>query len=379
LNKNSGFLTKARLLPAFGLPGQTVRTGRVPDAFFNVPFPHSDKMHKVASKKRIFSKLEIIKRYAPKRWRIPVNTFLIILLCACVSTLTLSLNHISLAVEQAYQGKEYIIINELVVNNKNKYKTVIYENEEEGISEMRKLISNSQIEESWTYLPHQEKWIEIGYNEESERKIKENYITKSRLDVQFIDELMNENSNMAVYHFHSSYCLSLEDKIKERIGNGLPMNDSEIEKERIRFLIKSAYPSRSDLMNMIGNSMEFFERNPDGNITFKIGSHYGITEYNLTAEGRKHFYISNSFEQIARIKSISSSANLEVNVTGEILELNPRETRNPLSRIKMNPKQKRNSLSRYKNIDPVSRVKKSIESMNDKLLRVAFTPYEQSE
>ena len=333
-------------------------------------------MHKVASKKRIFPKLEAIKRYAPKHWQIPVNTFRIIILCACVSILTLSLSHVSLAVEETYQSEEHIIINELVVNNKNKYKTVIYENEEEGISEMRKLISNSQIEECWTYLPHHEKWIEIGYMEEAERKINDRYITKSRLDVQFMDRLMNENNNMAVYHFHSSYCLSFEDKIKERREKGLPMNDNEIEKERIRFLIKSAYPSISDLMNMVVNSMEFFERNPDGNITFKIGSHYGITEYNLTAEGREHFYINNSSEQMARIIRISSTANLEANVTGEILELYPRETRNPLSRIKMNPKQKRNSLSRYKYIDPVFRVKKSIESMNDEHLRVAFIPYE---
>ncbi len=306
-------------------------------------------------------------------------TFRIVLLWVCLYTLTLWLNHVSLAVENTNKEEGYNVINELVVNNKNEYKTIIYENENEGISEMRKLLESSQIEESWAYLPHREKWIEIGYNEESEKKINENYITKAKLDIQFLDGLMNENNNMILYHFHSSYCLSLEDKIKKREKDGSPMNDNEIEKERIRLLIKSAYPSRSDLMNMIGNSTEFFERNSDGNITFKVCSHYGITEYRLTDEGRVYLYADNSLKQILRITGISSSANIEVNVKGEILEMNPRETRDPLKRIKMSPKRKRSSFSRYKIIDPLSRIERAVEAMNDEHIKVTFTPYEKKE
>ena len=306
---------------------------------------------------------------------IPNYTFRIMLLWACISTFTLNLNHVSSAVEDTNKEERYNVINELVVNNKNQYKTIIYENENEGISEMRKLIESSQIEESWVYLPHQEKWIEIGYNEESEKKIDESYITKAKLDIQFLDALMNENNNMILYHFHSSYCLSLEDKIKKREKNGSPMNDNEIEKERIRLLIKSAYPSRSDLLNMIGNSMEFFERNSDGNITFKVCSHYGITEYCLTDEGMAYLHADNSLKQIVRITSISSSANIEANVKGEILEMNPRETRDPLKRIKMSPKRKRSSFSRYKIIDPLSRIERAVEAMNDEHIKATFTPY----
>ncbi len=302
-------------------------------------------------------------------------TFRIVLLWVCLYTLTLWLNHVSLAVENTNKEEGYNVINELVVNNKNEYKTIIYENENEGISEMRKLLESSQIEESWAYLPHQEKWIEIGYNEESEKKINENYITKAKLDIQFLDGLMNENNNMTLYHFHTSYCLSLEDKIKKREKDGSPMNDNEIEKERIRLLIKSAYPSRSDLLNMIGNSTEFFERNSNGNITFKVCSHYGITEYRLTDEGMAYLYADNSLKQILRITGISSSANIAANVKGEILEMNPRETRDPLKRIKMSPKQKRSSLSRYKIIDPLFRIERAVEAMNDNHIKVTFTPY----
>ncbi|MCP4270297.1 MAG: hypothetical protein GY777_32775 [Candidatus Brocadiaceae bacterium] len=290
-------------------------------------------------------------------------------------TFILTFPHDSLAVDNTNQKEEYKIIDRLVVNNKNNYKTAIYKNEDEGVSEMRGLVENSQTEESWAYLPLMEKWIEIGYNEEPEKKVKQSYITKTKLDVQLLDVLMDENDNMILYHFHPPSYHSLDDEIAKRERQGLPMSDKEIEKERTGLLIKSSYPSRSDLMNMIGNSTEFYDRNPDGEITFKICSHFGITEYCLTGEGLIHLYANNTPEQILKIKAISLSANVEVNVTGEILQLNPRRTRNPLKRNKMNPKQKRESLSRYTIIKPLSRIERALESMNDEYMRVTFTPY----
>ena len=154
------------------------------------------------------------------------------------------------------------------------------------------------------------------------------------------------------------------------------MNDKEIERERIKLLIKSTYPSRSDLLNMIGNSVEFFERNTDGKIAFKVCSHYGITEYRLTDDGMAHLSADNLLKQILWVKEISSSANIQANVKGEILERNPMETRNPLKRIKMSPKQKRKPVSRYIVIEPLIRIQKAIEAMNDEHIKVTFTPYQ---
>ena len=306
---------------------------------------------------------------------LPGNRSLIILF-AYLSTFLFGLNYISFATEQTTEQGEYKVIDDLVVNNRNKFKTVVHESEAEGISEMRKLIASSLIEESWAYLPHQKKWIEIGHNEEAEKKIDKHYITKAKLDVQLLDKLMSENNNVVLYHFHPSHSLSLEDKIRKQEESSTPMNDKEIERERVKLLIKSAYPSRSDLLNMIGNSMEFFERNAEGNITFKVCSHYGITEYYLTDEGMEHLHTDNSLKQILWVKEISSSANIEANVKGEILEMNPMETRDPLKRIKMSPKRKRKPVSRYIIIDPLTRIQRAIDTMNDKYIRVTFTPYQ---
>ncbi|MBC8555605.1 MAG: hypothetical protein H8D23_38825 [Candidatus Brocadiales bacterium] len=300
----------------------------------------------------------------------------LIILFAYLPILTFSHNHISLATEQTTQQGEYKVIDNLVVNNRNKFRTVIHESESEGISEMRKLIASSLMEESWAYIPHQKQWIEIGRNEEAEKEIDKRYITKAKLDVQLLNKLMNEYNSIVLYHFHPSRSLSLEDKIRKQKEKDSPMSNKEIGKERVKRLIKSAYPSRSDLLNMIGNSMEFFERNVKGNITFKVCSHYGITEYCLTDEGMEYLNTDNSFKQILWVREISSSANIEANVKGEILEMNPMETRNPLKRIKMSPKRKRKPVSRYIIIDPLTRIQRAIDTMNDKYIRVTFTPYQ---
>ncbi len=298
-----------------------------------------------------------------------------ILLSAYALILIPGLCHDSFAADNTTQKEEYKVIDKLVVNNKNNFKTVIYKNEDDGASEMRELVESSRIEESWAYLPHLEKWVEVGYNEESEKKIEKSYITKAKLDLQLLDMLMDENDNMILYHFHPPSYRLLDVEIEERKKEGLSFGENEIEKVRTGILIKSAYPSRSDLLSMIGNSTEFYERNPEGKITFKICSHYGITEYYLTDEGLIHLYADNSPEQILRIKDKSLSANMEVIVTGEILELNPTQTRDPLKRIKMSPKRKRETISRYVIIEPLSRIQKALESMNDEYIAVSFTPY----
>ena len=63
---------------------------------------------------------------------IPNYTFRIVLLWACISTFTLNLNHVSLAVENTNREEGFNVIDELVVNNENQYKTIIYENENDN-------------------------------------------------------------------------------------------------------------------------------------------------------------------------------------------------------------------------------------------------------
>lgn len=310
------------------------------------------------------------KNYILDYWQITSSIVIRTILYAGLFSSILYFNQATSAVENN-QEREYTVVNNLVVNNQNKYRTAIHKNEEEGILEMRQLINTSLIEECWIFLPHKGKWIEIGIGEEPEKKVDWRYLTKVRLDVQFMDKLMAENNNMVVYHFHPSHSLCLEEKIIERKEAGSPMNVQELEKERTRYLVESAHPSKSDLMNMIVNSMEFFKRNLDGNITFKIGSHYGVTEYHLTENGRAYFNNDNLPEFLKRIMKVSLTT---------YHASNSRQKIDLLSRLKMNPKQKRyrshrNKINPRQKIDTLYTISKSIETMSNKYIKANFTPY----
>ncbi len=313
------------------------------------------------------------KNYILEHWQITSSINTRAILYAGLFSSIFYFSQITSAVEKQNQEREYTVVNNLVVNNKNKYRTVIHKSEGKGILEMRQLINTSPIEECWIFLPHKRKWIEIGNGEEPEKKVDGRYITKARLDVKFMDRIMIENSNMVVYHFHPSHSLCLEEKIIERKGKGFPMKAQELEKERTKYLVESSHPSKSDLMSMIVNSMEFFKSNLDGNITFKIGSYYGVTEYHLTENGRAYFNNDNLPEFLKRIMKVSLTT---------YHASNSRQKIDVLSRIKMNPKQKRcrshrNKINPRQKIDTLYTISKSIETMSNKYIKATFTPYEQ--
>ncbi len=284
------------------------------------------------------------------------------------------------ALEAQHKKIEYVVVDDLVVNNENNYRTVVLKNEETGILEIRKLVNTSPIEECWTYLPSKEKWIEIGKGEELEQEVDGQYFTKIKLDALLIEKLMAENDNLIVYHFHPSQSSFLNNKIEKRKDACRPMNKEEIEEERTGFLVKRAYPSDADVMCMIGNSMDFYEKQPVGNITFKIGSHYGVTEYSLTDEGRAYFRTDDSEEFLKRIMRVNTA----VYFSRGTQEQTSKQSIDTCSRTKMNSKQKRNRASRVKvshspKTDPLCRILKSVKAMSNKYLRITFTPYEQHE
>jgi len=284
------------------------------------------------------------------------------------------------ALESHEQKREDVVVRELVVNNDSKYRTISYKNEEEGIAELRSLINTSRIEECWIYLPVEEKWVEIGSGAVPETKVDDRFITKVGLDVQFMDRVMVKNNFLVVYHIHPTYSLFLEHQIKESRESGLPMEENEIKKARTVFLIKRAYPSEQDLGNMIENTLEFLKKNPNGNITFKICSHYGLTEYYLTKEGQIYFVCGNYPELIEKIIMMCMKMHHDAALAVENYEQKIRKKINLLYRIKMHSKQKKQSSLRINNgsrleIEPFTLINKAVEAMSNDYLRVTFAPY----
>ncbi|MDR4496601.1 MAG: hypothetical protein MRK02_01545 [Candidatus Scalindua sp.] len=294
------------------------------------------------------------------------------------------LHRVAVALERHEQEREDIVIRELVVNNDNKYRTVICKNEEEGIKELRSLVDTSRIEECWIFLPPEERWVEIGSGAVPETRVDDHFITKVGVDVQFMESVMAKNNSLIVYHIHPTYSLFLEHQMRKCRENGQPMKEKEVKKARTEFLIKRAYPSGQDLGNMIENTMEFIKKNPGGNIMFKICSHYGITECYLTKEGKIYFICDNYPDLFEKIVRICMKMHRDAALAVENYEQKIRKKVNLLYRIKMHSKQKKRSFLRANNgskfeIDPFTLINKAFEAMSSDYLKVAFTPYTQRE
>ena len=168
--------------------------------------------------------------------------------------------------------------------------------------------------------------------------------------------------------------------MKECREIGQPMKEKEIEKARAVFLMKRAYPSEQDLGNMIENTLAFFKRNPNGNITFKICSHYGITEYYLTKEGEIYFLGDSYPDLFEKIVMMCMEMHHHAALAVEKYEQKIRKKANVLNRIKMHSKQKKRSLLKTNNdsrleIEPFTSINKAVEAMSNDYLKVTFTPY----
>ncbi|MCP5005315.1 MAG: hypothetical protein GY941_15475 [Planctomycetes bacterium] len=278
----------------------------------------------------------------------------------------------ALAVKE--QGRESVVVNGLLVNGDNSYRSIVYKNEKSGIEDLRNLLKSSRMEECWIYLPFKEKWVEVGRGEAPEKKLDNRYVTKVSIDVQFMEGLMAKNSLLVVYHIHPTYTLLLEDKKKERRERGYLMTVNEGEKERVLFFMKRAFPSEQDLGNMIENSLVFYGENPHGNITFKICSHYGVTEYSLTEKGKSSFVSGNYLECLKKIIQTCYKIKCDMDKAAEVCEQKIRKTINHLYRTQKHSKQKKRRSSRVKK-DFSFQVENAVESINADYVKFTFVPY----
>jgi len=148
-------------------------------------------------------------------------------------------------------------------------------------------LNNPSFEEAWAYIPKKSKWVEIGKNSKSYKIIGKVHERRLKIDGDYLEKLMLENNELIVYHFHLPLPEVLTCIVKNRKQKGNPMNEEDISKLEREISFNNVKPTRSDILNMIANSLLFYDIHPKGKITYKICSEQGITEFNLTKKGKK--------------------------------------------------------------------------------------------
>ncbi len=145
----------------------------------------------------------------------------------------------------------------VLLNRDDGVSFVMNKNEEQGIEDIKKIINNSDYEESWLYLPEKQKWCEVGIESDSDFVV---------MSLPRIYKTLEENKNVKELIFYHNH----------------PLNSSK-------------NPSFTDLTALIKLTKIF----PDYKIKEKICSEYGITEYSLTEKAIKEFKL----KEIINIKN----------------------------------------------------------------------------
>ncbi len=98
--------------------------------------------------------------------------------------------------------REVKIVDKLGINTEKQIRLVIPDKcEKEGEFELHHLASSAGLEESYILIPTLCLWIEVGYNETR---------IGVRLDLKFINAVMNQYSDLTFYHIHPGDLPDLE-------------------------------------------------------------------------------------------------------------------------------------------------------------------------
>lgn len=191
------------------------------------------------------------------------------------------------------------ILENLVVNNSNDFRTVINKDENKGLQDLISLANNAEHEEAWIYFPGKNKWVEIGrtmpvvfldFDKIYSTPIQASPTpleSKVGIDSRYL-LLIKDNNTVVIYHIHPLSALIKSSSDSTNDEN----NDTKLSLAKIA----GALPSREDLLSMILQSNEFYKTHPNGTIKFRICSSLGITEYFLSETGKARYNEKNRDE-----------------------------------------------------------------------------------
>ena len=163
---------------------------------------------------------------------------------------------------------------QLVVNNQKGLVTKVHASEQEALSQLRRLVRESELEESWVYVPEEKEWWEVG-----RYSWVEGYQALSSLNQPLIEFLAGSYPEVIKYHIHPEKAIAhifsqLEKDTKEKVSPDVKS-------------VIAVLPSDSDLYSALFVTCSVSEFFPGHEVVFKVASPAGITEYTPDIGGIK--------------------------------------------------------------------------------------------
>ncbi len=154
----------------------------------------------------------------------------------------------------------------LRVNPSPALRAVVKADAATGEAQLRALCAAPSFEEIWAYVPTEKLWIELGCCERATRD--GNYIG---IEV-YVYRLLKKHPRLALYHIHPKTAFIRQTYHADK---------------RLMKTVEEALPSWEDINAAELLSHRFWKEHPSGEITWRIVSRHGVTDYGLTPAGRK--------------------------------------------------------------------------------------------
>jgi hypothetical protein len=187
--------------------------------------------------------------------------------------------------KRSFEKSEVIELNE---SAKVRYTS---KGEVEGLKEIQPQINDSVFEYAIMFLPEKQQWVHCGLGSETIVKGDE-FSSKLKLKNWLIDDLMKENKNMSLYHSHPTPTDWIYNSMIESAKFYSSIATNQIQLDSLlshvpQEVMESCYanctkPSSSDIYYMMHLTRKF----KNNEITFKICSEYGVTQFGITEKGK---------------------------------------------------------------------------------------------
>ncbi len=178
-------------------------------------------------------------------------------------------------------------IERIIANSQVTMHDAIRGNEAAGIEQIRSMLRSSPYEKTWLYFPKREEWLVVSKNSTltSECKPKVGIYP----DYDAIIKAFAQNDDIVLYHFHPTPQImtkSVNAQLQEQIKEGKCALDEVVYLGNLK-PYRNALPSTGDISVTLYLARSFFETQPLGIFRHKIVSDFGITQIDVTEQGKK--------------------------------------------------------------------------------------------
>ncbi len=197
-------------------------------------------------------------------------------------------------ITQEVHDRTLVLTDKLSVNTINLDRYITRLDEQEGLKNIRELLTTPSFEEAWMYLPFKKEWHEVGKKEKIYEDGKRASIDH---DINYELRLMQRNPEVVRYHFHKK--IPEQNHLTDLLERALQRRDVPLTKrllhEEIELLFGNVFASPTDMATMI----EYSRIAPENTaLQHKVCSEQGVVQYELTPRGKVNYY---PLKQDARI------------------------------------------------------------------------------